>query len=72
MGTMNIAIKDEAYKFLASHKEKNQSFSDVILGFKEKEKSQNILRFFGVLNDVDWKHREEQMKKLRKDFDTRL
>ncbi|HLD33297.1 MAG TPA: antitoxin VapB family protein [Candidatus Nanoarchaeia archaeon] len=72
MGSFNISIKDEAYQFLQSHKTKTKSFSDVILSFKEQQKSNDILRFFGVLKDVDWKKRETTMSELRKEFDERL
>ena len=72
MVNVNISIKDEAYRFLQSHKGSSKSFSDVILSFKEQEKSRDILRFFGILRDVDWKKREASMSELRKDFDGRL
>jgi predicted CopG family antitoxin len=34
---MNISIKGDTYKFLKSLKGRNESFSDVILRFKEKK-----------------------------------
>lgn len=69
MSNINISIKDEAYRFLQSHKGK-KSFSDVILEFKEWEKSRDILRFFGVLKTVHWK--KEESDALRKEFEERL
>ncbi len=70
MASMNISIKKDAYEFLRRLKAKDKSFSDVILSFK-KEKS-NIMDFFGVLKDVDWEERENNMKSLRKSFSRRL
>lgn len=31
----------------------------------------DLMRFFGVLKEKDWTKAEEEMKKLRKDFDAR-
>ncbi len=70
MASINIAIKEEAYRFLKSRKGKEESFSDVILGFKNKETG--ILRFAGALKDKDWTKREESMKELRRSFEERL
>ena len=70
MASVNIAIKKDAYQFLRSLKDKNKSFSDVILGFKQKEG--NILRFFGVLKDVNWADRKKEMASLRESFEKRL
>jgi len=69
MTNLNISIKEEAYRFLKSLKTKDQSFSDIILAFKKKNKNQNIMRFFGVLKNVDWDAREKEMGKLRKEFE---
>ena len=57
MGSTNIAIKDEAYLFLKSMRGKNDSFSDVILRFKEKKGSKEaIMKYFGALKNegIDW------------------
>lgn len=70
MASVNIAIKEEAYRFLKSMKSENESFSDVILHFKDREKG--ILRFFGKLRNIDWKEREKHMKSLRTEFEERL
>lgn len=70
MASINIAIKEEAYRFLKTLKSKNKSFSDVILEFKEQKRG--ILRFFGALQDIDWKQREKSMKDIRKSFEERL
>ena len=37
MGSMNISIKDESYRYLKSLKTREKSFSDVIHEFKEEE-----------------------------------
>ena len=70
MVNINISIKEEAYNFLRSLKSKEKSFSDIILKFKEKDKS--IIKFFGVFKNLDWKKKESSMKKLRKSFNKRL
>lgn len=70
MANINISIKEEAYNFLKSLKAKNKSFSDIILGFKSKDK--NIMSFFGVLKDKDWKEKESSMLEFRKSFNRRL
>ncbi len=75
MGSMNISIKDEAYRFLASLKKNSESFSDVILRFKTHEENKDkILAFFGILSgkDIDWKEKEERMKSFRDSFSNRL
>ncbi len=70
MTNINISIKEEAYRFLKTLKIKNKSFSDVILGFKYK--NQNIMRFFGILNNIDWGNREKEMREFRKEFEERF
>lgn len=70
MGSINIAIKEEAYNFLKDLKAKDKSFSDVILNFKKEQG--NITRFFGVLKDLDWNEKENAIKDLRGSFARRL
>jgi len=70
MSSVNISIKDEAYRFLNSLKSKDQSFSDVILQFKMQQGS--VMRFFGVLKDEDWQEREKRMRTFRESFEGRL
>ena len=41
------------------------------ISIKEK-KGNDILRFFGILKDVDWEAREKNMKKFRENFEVRL
>lgn len=78
MGSVNIAIKGEAYEFLDSLKGKDRSFSDVILSFKQKKKgdTKEILKFFDSKRfprpKVDWKDKKERMKDFRESFDKRL
>jgi len=70
MASINISIRKEAYEFLKELKVGDGSFSDVILSFK-KEKN-DILSFFGVLKESDWKRKEENMKKFRANFNKRV
>lgn len=70
MGSVNISITEDAYRYLRSLKGSDKSFSDVILDIKHKQKG--VLRFFGMLKDVDWKAREQAMKSLRDSFEGRL
>jgi predicted CopG family antitoxin len=70
MVSVNISIKREAYEFLKKLKTRDKSFSDVILGFKEEKG--DVMRFFGILKDSDWKEKEERMKRLRESFNKRL
>ena len=76
MSSVNISIKKEAYEFLGSLKTKNKSFSDVILEFKENKfemgNTKSLLRFAGVLKDVDWDEREKRMKEFRDSFNKRI
>ncbi len=76
MVNINISIKKEAYDFLNSFKTKNKSFSDVILDFKEnnyeKGSAKSLLRFAGVLKNVDWNKKEKAMKEFRKSFNKRM
>ena len=70
MSSINISIKKEAYNFLKNLKTRDKSFSDIILSFKRDNSS--IMRFFGVLKDLDWDSKERNMKKLRESFSTKL
>ena len=70
MTSINISIKREAYEFLKNLKTKEKSFSEVILGFKNEHK--DIMRFFGVLKNLDWDKKEENMQHLRSSFNKRL
>ena len=70
MTSVNISIKKEAYEFLKDLKTRDRSFSDIILGFKKEHKS--IMRFFGVLKDIEWEEKEKSMKNLRQSFNKRL
>lgn len=70
MASINISIKKEAYEFLKKFKAQDKSFSDIILSFK-KEPS-NIMRFFGVLKNLDWDRKEKDMEHLKSSFNIRL
>jgi len=76
MVNKNISIKKEAYDFLSSLKVKNKSFSEVILDFKKNEykkgSAKSLLRFAGVLKNVDWEEKEKRMKEFRKSFEKRV
>ena len=77
MGSVNISIKKEAYNFLVSLKERDRSFSDVILEFKgrqmeRKGSKESIMKFFGVLKNINWKEREKRMRDFRKEFNERF
>lgn len=79
MTSINISIKSEAYNFLKSLKTQNESFSEIILGFKEmnlanKGNKKNIMKFAGILKDrkIDWEKKEKEMNKFRKETEERL
>ena len=75
MASINIAIKEEAYDYLKSLKSKDDSFSDVILGFKSKRKGdpkEILAKYFGKLKHVDWKAREKNMAEFRDEFNKRM
>lgn len=77
MTNINISIKKEAYDFLRLFKTKEKSFSDVILGLRDKKKERSgksLLKFAGGLKhlDIDWEEKEKRMKAFRKDFDKRI
>lgn len=78
MTSINISIREEAYKFLKSLKSKDKSFSDVILELKkdrkfEKGSKEVVLEFAGVLKGrkIDWEDRKKRMKEFRDSFDNR-
>lgn len=70
MTSINISIKKEAYDFLKTIKAKDKSFSDIILSFKKDQSS--IMKFFGVLKDLDWNEKEKNISGLRDSFNKRL
>ena len=70
MASINISVKKEAYNFLKNLKADNKSFSDIILSFKKEQRG--IMRFFGVLNGLDWDNKEKSMKSLRESYNKRL
>ena len=70
MVSVNISIHKEAYRFLKTLKSKDASFSEVILSFKREERG--IENLFGVLKDMDWEKRKNNMKVLRHSFKRRL
>ena len=75
MSYITISINQEAYNFLKSLKAGDESFSDVILKFKEKKGSKEaIMKYFGVLKDkgIDWNEKEKRMKGFRGEVEERI
>ena len=77
MGSINISLKKEAYEFLRSLKDKDKSFSDVVLEFREnrgKKDGKSILKYAGALKgiNIDWRVKEERMKSFRDSFNKRV
>jgi predicted CopG family antitoxin len=78
MSSMNISIKDDAYRFLKSIKSENESFSDVILSFKNKKVADGKFlvgfrnKFDGKINDVDSSDIERDMKIFRDEVEKRF
>ena len=75
MASTNISIKNEAYLFLRSLRGREDSFSDVIMRFKEKKGSKEaIMKYFGALKneDIDWAEKEKRMKRLRDSVNKRM
>ena len=70
MSSVNISLKKEAYNFLKSLKTKEKSFSDVILEFRQNDN--DLMRFFGILKEVNWKEKEHMHQEFRKEFEKRL
>ena len=70
MASINISVRKEAYDFLKNLKSSDKSFSDIILSFKKEQG--NVMRFFGVLKDLDWGNKEKNIKGLRESFNKRL
>ncbi len=78
MGSVNISIKDEAYRFLKGIKSKDESYSDVILRFKEKKvqngKALLLLaeKYKDAFDKSDWDVKKKRMNEFRKSFDERI
>ena len=80
MGSVNISIKEDAYRFLKSMKRReDESFSEVILELKEKTgkrglTGRELLQFAGALKDknIDWEAKEKRMREFRKSFNKRV
>jgi len=75
MGSKNISIREEAYDFLSSIKNNDESFSDVILRFKQRMSNKDeILKLFdeprAYTKSIDTKRMrqelDEKAKKIRK------
>ena len=78
MASINISITEEAYRFLKMLKGENKSFSEVILDLKNngniirKGSKEHVLKFWGVLKDVDWNEREKRIKSFKESFNKRM
>ena len=70
MSSINISIKKEAYDFLKNIKTRDKSFSDIILSFKKEQNY--VMRFFGILKNIDWNEKEKNIKNLRSSFNKKL
>ena len=70
MGSINISLRREAYEFLKALKTRDKSFSDVVLEFKDRGATSDVMRLFGALKNanIDWKAKENRMKAFRESF----
>lgn len=68
MPSKNISIKEEAYKRLKELKDKEKSFSDVILELTEKNKK-DFSNIIGKNIDISWKEIKETRKRTEEDED---
>jgi len=76
MTSVNISLTKEAYGYLKMLKGREKSFSEVILTIKnneaEKGTGKSLLKFAGILKDINWGKRERRMKEFRKSFNKRM
>ncbi len=78
MSSTNISIRKEAYDFLRSLQDGRKSFSEVILGLKEKQERKGnkevVLSYFGAVENkkIDLKKTEKNIKDFREEFDNRI
>ncbi len=69
MATKSITVTNEAYERLASYKEENESFSDVI---NKLAKKNSLLDLVGILSKKEANEVEKHVKDLRKRLRKRL
>lgn len=76
MTSINIAIKEEAYDFLKSLKDRDKSFSDVILDFRDRRKgtAKDLMKYFGIMKNlnINWKEKEKRMMAFRESFNKKI
>lgn len=63
MATKTISITEEAYERLANKKEKNESFSDIIIKITGRG---SLLDLAGLLTEKEAEELEESLKEIRK------
>ncbi len=61
-----ITIKEDAYNVLKSMKRKEESFSDVILKFKNK--GEILEGLFGVLSKEGYAHSKKKIREIREEL----
>ncbi len=64
MPRLHISLRKEAYEFLKSRRARGESFSDIVLSFKEPKK--NPMDFFGIWKDMPKEEFESIKKELEK------
>ena len=65
MTTKTLTIMEDAYRILASHKLKNESFSETIRRLLSGRKKKDIKEFFGVISEEEGKRMLEDLEKIR-------
>jgi predicted CopG family antitoxin len=75
MASINISLTEEAYNYLKMLKGKDKSFSDVVLEMKnecfKKGSAKSVLRFAGVLKNLDTKKFDKIREDLNENFKER-
>ena len=75
MASVNISLTREAYDYLKMLKGKDKSFSEVVLEIQgrdfDKGSAKNLLKFAGVLKNLDAKKFDKIREDLNKNFEER-
>ena len=75
MASVNISLTEEAYRYLKMLKGRDKSFSEVVLEIKKGGGSgtgKDLLKFAGILKNVDWAEKEKNKKEFREEFNKRV